>query len=373
MKINYHQLDKQIYYVKIIIWEGCPLRCSYCFVDKENNRAIEISTLEKLIELLMYTPWHNKLLHLLGGEPLMYFDTIKYGIEYARKLEKETGKLLDISFCTSGVWFTQERLDFIRDNQIYLAWSIDGTKRIHDMNRTLLGWKWSYDMIIRSRDMVINSIQDTHLGIAMTVNENAVEYMYDSYLHLVEELGFRCTVNIAPVDGKIWPIAMQKKWVTELVRIYEYIIQEIGKWNFLYLNAFNKEFKFHMISSKNTWRCLWFYTEAFTNGDVLFNPFVNKQKDYSRYVVANINDEDFLEKVQKYIWCRFDTNSPTCISCKESYFWDNTDLSDSVQMNRLLSYRDRITEQYANKIRLLAKTHELYAQYMEKSKNYMHV
>lgn len=66
----------------------------------------------------------------------MYFDIIKHGIEYARKLEKETGKQLDISFCTSGIGFTQERLDFIRDQQIYLAWSIDGTEAVHNRNRT---------------------------------------------------------------------------------------------------------------------------------------------------------------------------------------------------------------------------------------------
>jgi hypothetical protein len=48
-------------------------------------------------------------------------------------------------------------------------------------------------------------------------------------------------------------------------------------------------------------RCLWFYTEAFPNGDILFNPFVNKEEDYSQYVVGNINDDTFMSDIEKYL------------------------------------------------------------------------
>lgn len=371
--VDFSLLDKQIYFVKIIVWEGCPLRCSYCFVDKENNRSIEISTLEKLIQLLIYTPWHNKLLHLLGGEPFLYYEKIQHAILYARKLEKETGKQLDISFCTSGIGFTQDRLDFIRDQRIYLAWSIDGTEECHNKNRTFLGGKGAYQTVIVHKDMVVANIPDNYLGIAMTIDENTVENLYDSYMFLTGSLGFACTINIAPVDGKIWVVDMQKKWITELVKIYDYIFEEIGKWHFLYLNALNKEFRFHMISSKNKGRCLWFYTEAFTNGDILFNPFVNKEQDYSAYVPANINDEDFIEKVNQYIGCKFDNDSHRCAECRLSYFHNSQETLQVVEMNKLLSYRDRITEQYANKIRLLAKTNKKYQEYIDSAKNYMHV
>lgn len=371
--VDFSLLDKQIYFVKIIIGEGCPLRCSYCFVGKDDTECIETGTLEKFIQLLMYTPWHNKLLHLLWGEPFLYYDKIQHAILYARKLEQETGKQLDISFCTSGIGFTQERLDFIRDQRIYLAWSIDGTQEAHDRNRKFLWGKTSYESVIVHKDIVTSSIPDNYLGIAMTIDENTVENLYDSYIHLTEKLGFACTINIAPVDGKIWSVDMQKKWITELVRIHDYLLEEIGKGHFLYLNSLNKEFRFHMISSKNKWRCLWFYTEAFTNGEILFTPFVNKEENHFWYVVANINDEDFLEKVSKYRECKFDNNSVKCADCREWYFHDASKSLPVIQLNKLLSYRDRITEQYASKIRLLAKTNKIYQEYIDSSKTYMHV
>ncbi len=370
---HFAQIHKQIYYVKIIVGEACPLRCTYCFVDKTNNTAIEIPTFEKMIQLLMYTPWHNKLLHLLWWEPLVYFDIIKHWILYARTLEQETGKQLDISFCTSGVGFTQERLDFIAEQQIYLAWSIDWPPEIHNTNRVLQWGKGSFESIIGHREKVVATIKDTHLWIAMTVDENTVERMYDSYRYLIDTLGFTCTINIAPVDGKHWSKWAQKLWILELARIYDYIFDEIEKWNFLYLNAFNKEFRFHMISQKNRGRCLWFYTEAFTNWDILFNPFVNKEEDFSQYVVWNINDEDFVEKVEKYWNCVFDNNSKQCIDCRTWYYQDSQKSLQVVQMNKLLSYRDRITEQYANKIRLLAKNHQKFQEYIDSAKTYMHV
>lgn len=369
----YSNIDKQIYYVKIIVGEGCPLRCTYCFVDKEKNRWIEFSTLEKLIELLLYTPWHNKLLHLLWGEPLMYFPQIKHGIEYARKLEKELWKQLDISFCTSWVWFTPERLDFIRENDIYLAWSIDWPSHIHNRNRIMASWKSSFELVIWHKNSVVNAIKDTHLWIAMTVDENCVEELFDSYRYLVNNEWFTCTVNIAPVDWKIWTKKTQKLWITELVKIHDFILDNIEKWRFLYLNALNKEFRFKMITNKNKWRCLWFYTEAFTNGDVLFNPFVNKEEDYSRYVVWNINDEDFIEKVDKYIGCKFDRESQICKKCIWWYFENQNEHLKNIQMNSMLSKRDRVTEFYAKKIYLHAKKNHNFRKYIDLAKDYMYV
>jgi len=367
--------DKQIYFVKIIMIEWCPLRCSYCFVDKDLWRVIEESNLIKLIDLLLYSPGHNKLLHLLWGEPLLCFDLIQKAVKYARNLEKKLWKQLDISFCTSGLLFDQKKLDIIRDNKIYLAWSIDGTKEIHDRNRKLANGKWSYEMVIKKKKIVQDTIADTHLGIAITVDINAVDDLFDSYKHLIETEGFDCTVNVAPVDGKYWPVEKQKMFIKQLEKIHTYIFEKIGEWKFCYLNSMNKEFRFNMLSvfRKKAWRCLWFYTEAFTNGDILFNPFINREEDYSKYVVANIWDEDFMEKIDQYIGCSFWEDKEGCHECKRSYFDNMKNTLQDVQLNNLLNYRDRVSILFANKIRLAAKNNELYKEYIQLAKDYMYV
>ncbi len=367
--------DKQIYFVKIIMWEACPLRCDYCFVDKENWRVISEEHLMKLIDLLLYSPGHNKLLHLLWWEPLLCFDLIIKAVIYARKLEKKLWKQLDISFCTSWILFNQTKLDIIRDHDIYLAWSIDGSKEIHDRNRKLANWKWSYDLILKNKEIVQKTIKNTHLWIAITVDTNTIKDLYNSYIHLVENEGFECTINVAPVDGKIWPIELQKLFITELEKIHSYIFHKISEWKFYYLNSMNKEFRFNMLSAfrKKTGRCLWFYTEAFTNGDILFNPFVNREEDYNKYVVANIGDTDFIEKVDQYIGCTYWEDQQKCHDCKNDYFSNMKNTLQDVQLNNLLKYRDRVSILYANKIRFEAKNNELYKNYMQLAKDHMYV
>lgn len=371
--LDIKSFDKQIYFVKIIIWERCPYRCTYCFVDKTWGNSLNFETFQKLVDFLLLSPWKNKLLHLLWWEPLLYLDLIKKGVEYARYLAKELWKDLDISFCTTWIYFDQDILNFIDKQDIYLAWSIDWPKEIHDRNRKDASWKGTYDNVILRKELVLNTIRDTYLWIAMTIDENTSEDLYDSYLYLVNDLAFDCTINIAPVDGKTWNPKYQKAFITNLLKVYDYIFSEIGKWRFLYLNALNKEFRFNMLSAKEKGRCLWFYTEAFATGEIVFNPFVNKEEDYSRFVVWNINDEDFFEKISQYIGCKFSHSSQQCIMCKESYFKDTEFDLKTIRMNKLLSQRDRISIFYANKIRKAAETTPLYASYIELAKDYMYV
>lgn len=372
---KFENFDKQIYFIKIIIWDWCPLRCKYCFVDKEIWNVIDFETLKNFIDLLLYSPWINKLLHLLWWEPLLFFDIIKKWVLYARELASKLWKDLDISFCTSWLFFDEEKLDFINEQKIFLAWSIDWPENIHNLNRINVLWKWSFKDIITKKEIVVKNIKSSHLWIAMTIDENTAFNLSESYKYLVNLEKFNCTINIAPVDWKIWKKENEKMFVNELVKVYDYIFEEIWKWRFLYLNALNKEFRFNMLSTfRNKWRCLWFYTEAFSTWEILFNPFVNKEKDYSKFVVGNVNSESFMEDVKKYIWCKFDANSEKCNDCKKEYFsWMVDNSLDKVKFNKLLYYRDKISVLYANKIRLLAKENKFYKYYIDIAKEQMYV
>lgn len=53
---NIEKFNKQIYFIKVIIGEACPFRCKYCFVDKDNSLVIKEETLERIIDLLLYSP-----------------------------------------------------------------------------------------------------------------------------------------------------------------------------------------------------------------------------------------------------------------------------------------------------------------------------
>jgi len=372
---KFEKFDKQIYFIKIVLWDFCPLRCSYCFVDKDNRKVIKKDTLKNIIDLLLYSPWKNKLLHLLWWEPLLFWDEIIFAVEYSRKLSLELDKDLDISFCTTWLYFDKNKLSFINENKIYLAWSIDWPKHIHDKNRKKQNWLGSFDDVIKKKELVLDNIEDTHLWIAITVDKNVVDNLFDSYKYLVNDEWFKCTINIAPVDWVYWWKKLEKVFIEEVVKVHEYIISEIEKWRFLFLNSLNKEFRFNMLSVfRKKWRCLWFYTEAFYTWEILFNPFVNKEEDYSKFVVSNIDDDNFMKNIDKYIWCKFDYKSIDCDICKKDYFsemmWNNL---NNIKLNKLLNFRDRISVLYANKIRLKAKNGKNFKEYINIAKDMMYV
>jgi hypothetical protein len=80
---------------------------------------------------------------------------------------------------------------------------------------------------MKKKEIVQNTIVDTHLGIAITVDINTVDDLFHSYTHLLETEGFNCTVNVAPVDGKYWPVKKQKTFITQLEEIHMYIFEKI--------------------------------------------------------------------------------------------------------------------------------------------------
>ena len=102
-------------------------------------------------------------MHLLGGEPLLFLGIIKEAVLYARSLAKELNKDLDISFCTTGLYFDDENLQFIRDSSIYLAWSIDGPSEIHNKNRVNITGNGTFEDIIVKKNKVIQYIKNSHL------------------------------------------------------------------------------------------------------------------------------------------------------------------------------------------------------------------
>ena len=48
------KFDKQIYFSKVLIWEECPLRCKYCFVDKESENVIRLETFSLKCKIITF-------------------------------------------------------------------------------------------------------------------------------------------------------------------------------------------------------------------------------------------------------------------------------------------------------------------------------
>lgn len=370
--LDFQNFDKTIYFAKILIWEQCPLRCTYCFVDKESENTITEQTLFNFIDLLLFSKWNIKLLHLLGGEPLLHKPLLKKGVLYARKLAKSLDKDLTISFCTSWILFDEDILQFVNQNNIKLAWSIDGPRHIHDSVRVMKNGRWSFDLAIKHKNTVFGIVPDRNLWLAIVVQNDlkiATE-LFDSFRYLVEEEWFN-SMQISPMDWSPWSRSTLKAFIENYKKIHEYVIDNIKSWKkWVYLNTMNKEFRYWMLTTlrHGKGRCIWFYIDWWVNGDVVFDPFVHKDDMHTRKnVVWNVNSPTFMEDLDRFIGCKFDKSSRQCIDCHSDYF------SKISINNSVIKYRDYITIFYANKIRELAKTDERFARYITEAKEQMYV
>lgn len=114
----------------LILGDACNMQCMYC---KAYCNANKTGCLEKIImeyptpDVMSYLKAtiesEPTLINFYGGEPLLYFDVIRYVIE---KLDIPKGKVI-WSTMTNGKAITAEKVDFFNENGVTVNFSWDGS------------------------------------------------------------------------------------------------------------------------------------------------------------------------------------------------------------------------------------------------------
>lgn len=104
--------------VYIKLGSDCNLKCKYCHTDHFNCKYDKnILPLLKSLNL--------KRISFGGGEPLLYWNTIKEIVEYI-------GSSTSYKIVTNGTLFTQEMIDFCNRYKFFIYISIDGPNSTRD-------------------------------------------------------------------------------------------------------------------------------------------------------------------------------------------------------------------------------------------------
>lgn len=154
----------------------CNLRCSYCWNDYgkysnvsfckkpqstiiENNENMSKDIAFKAVDLLVQLKGKDKnlVVDFYGGEPLLNTDTLLSTVDYCRKNQRQWGVNFNFLLATNGTLLTKEISERLFKNNVQIAISIDGEKKIHDRNRPFYDKKSSFDVIIKNlKDMPVN-------------------------------------------------------------------------------------------------------------------------------------------------------------------------------------------------------------------------
>lgn len=140
----------------IEITENCNLRCKYCcysgehqFYRRRGDRTATREFLRRVIDwcVEVHDPLENQSVSFYGGEPLLSFEELMYGIEYAESVWP-TNDRLHFSFTTNGTLLSLAYAIELARHGVHITVSLDGNQETHDWSRTDARGKGSFASVI---------------------------------------------------------------------------------------------------------------------------------------------------------------------------------------------------------------------------------
>ncbi|MGC1630754.1 MAG: radical SAM protein, partial [Gelidibacter sp.] len=166
----------------------CNHSCHYCQVSRvsENRQDFDISieNLKAGVDHMFRSPSSSLTMEFQGGEPLLAFDKVKYGVEYANFLNVRHKKDITFVICTNATVFTDEILDFCNENSIVISTSLDGPEFLHNANRPKTGKK-SYELVLNGINTAREKIGHDKVSALMTTTALSLDYpveIIDNYI-----------------------------------------------------------------------------------------------------------------------------------------------------------------------------------------------
>ncbi|MBQ9086494.1 MAG: thioether cross-link-forming SCIFF peptide maturase [Clostridia bacterium] len=132
----------------------CNLNCSYCFASQgkyHGERAVmSFEVGKRALDFLIENSGTRRNLEVdfFGGEPLMNFDVVKELVAYARRVEKEKGKIFRFTLTTNGLQINDDVIEFANREMSNVVLSLDGRKEIHDRYRVDYAGNGSWERIV---------------------------------------------------------------------------------------------------------------------------------------------------------------------------------------------------------------------------------
>ena len=146
--------------IYLILGQSCNLQCKYCLKHTMVNEQLtaEFSyAVRDYLEYLIETRTLPVNLMYYGGEPLLYFNTIKQIKEFCDEKEKEHKKsVVHHGMISNGKALTQEIIDWIIENKISYTVSYDGYNS--DITRGFDAIKEKEDLLLQIPDLCLSAV-----------------------------------------------------------------------------------------------------------------------------------------------------------------------------------------------------------------------
>ena len=200
--------------ITLILTKNCNLNCYYCYETYKNRRSMSFETAKSIIdsEFRNLDGYDSVTVDFFGGEPFLEFELIKKVSEYLEKVYSDIPYKMFAS--TNGTLVHGKIQEWLIANPKFICGlSIDGTNRMHNVNRSN-----SFEQI----DIDFFAKNYPYQTVKMTISPLTLAHLYEGVLFLHSK-GFKIICNLA--YGIKWSRKTYRKQLEKQLRklIYFYL------------------------------------------------------------------------------------------------------------------------------------------------------
>lgn len=173
----------------------CNLKCTYCYADEglyggATRTRMSRETAKKAVDFAFANRASDTLgFAILGGEPLLNRDVMMYIINYATDLGQQQGVTAEFLITTNGIGLDERLLAELREKNVAVRLSVDGTKDINDGYRINRKGGGTFDLVNERYGRALKRSGVPHQARASFFGEHA-DRLKDQAQTLNEDLGY---------------------------------------------------------------------------------------------------------------------------------------------------------------------------------------
>lgn len=204
--------------VVIPTWQ-CELRCSYCWIPKQDGRVMSRPTLERSIDMLLGSEHPDVMLQFFGGEALIEWELVKYGIGYAAERAAALGKGVSFVISSNGWSLDEAKLSWLKAFRVKFEFSLDGdpdTQNVFRAARETADDSYENGIAPRAGAIIASGIPHE---VIMVVHPRNASKVAHNFFHIAG-LGFR-RIQINFALGVKWQASQMTALATGILEIGE--------------------------------------------------------------------------------------------------------------------------------------------------------
>jgi len=153
-----HTLPLGLHLVVLFPTHACNLACRYCFErvhGRDRCTTDDLMTDRTMCRALdLVSRARRPKVSFFGGEPLLAWGKMKWGVERAEAICKPRKTRPHLHVTTNGTLLDAARVKYLDDHGFTMIISLDGPKHLHDDARTYQDGRGSYDDVVRGLEFV---------------------------------------------------------------------------------------------------------------------------------------------------------------------------------------------------------------------------